>query len=282
VTTARRLARVVLGCAAALMVSCASSPPAYPPPGPQPYSYGSPYVYGPPNNYPQGYGNYAYPPPNPYPYPPPHAATPPPQAPFANAPPSPAPAFAPAPAGSVARSEPSESTEIDRWVEILVVRWSSGGAPIPVSHGAVLHSGDSIAFYVRAQRPAFVGLCYVDPTGAVKNLIGADARRQLDGGETLRIPADASQYFPLEGTAGTERAIVVASAQPLDHPAFASLVDRARALEPTTAPRARRRAGALQGSLSRGLGDASAPENPYLELDGGREAIAVLRIEHRP
>ncbi len=287
-TRSQRRTSVVLACVAAVMVSCATDPPPT-------YPYGSPYANGPPNPYWQGYGGYPHPPPSSSRYPPadanPYAA--PGDYPYVRPNPQPPPTMAEArgdaPSATLPAPDPGPPPQTslavpprsNRWVEISVVRWSSSGEPTEVPHGGVLHSGDNIAFYVRAQRPGFVGLCYIDSTGAVKNLIDAAERRQLDRGQTLRIPAQADRYFPLDANVGSERAIVVASERPLGRPEFAALVDRGRSLEPTTTARARRGDEAREGSLSRGLGDASAPDNPYLQLHGGREAIAVVRIEHR-
>ncbi|OGC76082.1 MAG: hypothetical protein A2145_02775 [candidate division Zixibacteria bacterium RBG_16_40_9] len=88
-------------------------------------------------------------------------------------------------------------------------------------NGAIYHPGDDIRIYFRTNRDAFVVIYNVDTRGYVHLLYPYDYRdsRFVEGRRTYSIPSSRDDYdLIVDGPAGTEQIVAIASWDPFDLP----------------------------------------------------------------
>lgn len=100
-------------------------------------------------------------------------------------------------------------------VSLYIVATTRAGAHALVDDGAVLHTGDQLAFFLKVGAPTYVLLLQVDARGEVQFLHPESGEAaQLLPGREYRFP-EGSFTFELDAHSGDERIVLLASRQPL-------------------------------------------------------------------
>jgi hypothetical protein len=90
------------------------------------------------------------------------------------------------------------------------------GARRGLEMGDKLRSGEYFAYRVRVDRDAFVYVVQFFADGSAQLLFPPGPPTHLPAGVETRLPADASMWFQLDESKGTEHLYIIASAAPLE------------------------------------------------------------------